>query len=128
MTDPIFRVKQLIALATDPAASEEEARTAALAACKDIRRNGYQVVTQNGRATTGSSSFREDSPYTSESRQLSGRLGLAPAKEPKRRVPKQLPMEPQVPGGFHILDMATSDEAPQRRSDFAFPQALLGRR
>lgn len=41
------RVEQLIALATDPAATEEEARTAALAACRGIRKEGLKIGSED---------------------------------------------------------------------------------
>ena len=44
---PIERVEKLIALATDPGASAEEARSAALQAVKDIRENALVMMTAN---------------------------------------------------------------------------------
>ncbi|MGA2451513.1 MAG: hypothetical protein ABTD50_22890 [Polyangiaceae bacterium] len=45
MTAAVDRVLHLITLATDISASENEARNAAVAACRLIRENGFQVVT-----------------------------------------------------------------------------------
>jgi hypothetical protein len=43
MTAPIDRVAALVALATDPAASENEKRNAALAACEIVKKEGLAV-------------------------------------------------------------------------------------
>ena len=44
MSAPVTKIEQLLALAVDPAASAEEARTAALIAARMIRSSGLQLA------------------------------------------------------------------------------------
>ena len=44
MADPLDRIRQLIALATDPGTSEAEARTVAFLACRAIKTGGVRLT------------------------------------------------------------------------------------
>ncbi len=135
--NPIRRVDQLIALATDPAASEEEARTAALAAAKEIRKNGFKVT---GTATSRTRSYeprsyrdeyREEYPQPQNERLLPGGRGLPPSAPRRAKPERQLSADNEEDSrrrGVHILDLAFNDEPRKQTSDFAFPQALVQRR
>jgi hypothetical protein len=111
--NPVRRVEQLIALATDPAVSQEEARTAAIAAAKAIRSNGLIVTPPGGYL---------EQPAPQNERLLSGGRGLQPA--PARRGVGQLPEDTRM-GGMSYLDLDFEDAPPAKIGDFAFPQALL---
>ncbi len=112
------RVQQLIALATDPGATEEEARTAALAACRGIRNESLAVV-----------SGPESGPFVPEegaaeitprTRQLTGQGAPTPAVP--RRAAGALQAS-QGDDGVHILDWNFEDRPKTGRSrEFAFPQ------
>jgi hypothetical protein len=132
--NPIRRVDQLIALATDPAASEEEARTAALAAAREIRKSGLKVTGDSPAPVNYYSprAYSREYPQPQNERLLPGGRGLPPAA-PRRAAPeRQLSADNEEDArrrGVHILDLAFNDEpAARRTNDFAFPQALVQRR
>ena len=54
------KVMALVRLATDPGSSEQEARTAAVAACKLIRENGLVVIRQHNGSHRNHSSQSSD--------------------------------------------------------------------
>ena len=54
------KVMALVRLATDPGSSEQEARTAAVAACKLIRENGLVVICQHNGSHRNHSSQSSD--------------------------------------------------------------------
>jgi hypothetical protein len=124
MIDPTRRVQQLIALATDQAATEEEARTAALAACRDIRRNGLQVSPPEG--LRGPSERGSAVAERAQNERLLPGGRALPAPRPKRLASSRAPGEP-IPGGVHVLSFDFAEEKPKNGNDFAFPQALLRR-
>ena len=51
--DPVQRAAALLARATDPAASEEEARTCAVTAARLMRKHGLCLVAMNAQGTPG---------------------------------------------------------------------------
>jgi hypothetical protein len=111
MTGPAQRVEQLIALATDPAATEQEARTAAHSACKEIRKNDL-VVAQRGQPPVAQS-------IAPQTRQLVGRPARLPtgvAALPEKRRPMH-----------HVVDFDFKDSPQTKKEDFAFPQHLYRR-
>lgn len=105
----VRRVEQLIALATDQAATAEEARTAAIAACREIRREGYAI---GAIPALPPPPRREpvDRPARRD-RGLSGDRGLPP-----------VPREPEAPKA-HIVNFEFRDS--ETEEGFAFSQALL---
>jgi hypothetical protein len=118
----VKRVEQLLALATDPAASEEEARTAALQAARTIRRDGL-VVTTPGQVYSRSAYY--DAPsVTPQGRQLGPGT---PALPPRRQAPTRAR---ELPSGestarFLEVNLDFKDDAPEVKQDPAFSAALL---
>jgi hypothetical protein len=114
--DPLRRVEQLIALATDAGASTEEARSAALAACKDIRAKGLSV-------TEGA---RKEAPRSSVavSRRRVGRVPELSGRQASTVVP-ELPGQ-DAPKAY--LVNWTFEDKPEgsRRDEPVFSLALLG--
>ena len=139
MTDPTRRIQQLIALATDPAASEEEARTAALQAARGIRAHGMRVMTEEeaweAQQASYYSSRAPSHPYgtavTPQSRQMgAGAPRMHPRPSPTSRamaVPRDetgYGIEP-MRGGAHVVDWDFKDDVPGEKSEQAFSPALL---
>lgn len=123
----VKRVEQLIALATDPAATEEEARTAALQAARTIRRDGLVVTTPGQVYSSAGAYYASDvtPSVTSRSRQLGPGTPVLP---PARRAPvrRELP-PPSEPGrgGAHVVNLDFKDEEPVEKREPAFSSALL---
>jgi hypothetical protein len=134
---PIQRIQQLIALATDPAASEEEARTAALQAARSIRQHGLQLTPQEAAWAAEDGHYapvQPQHPYgtavTPQSRQMgSGTPRLPSPHSTALARPSSWQAESQLgrPGAprFHVLNLDFKDEVAEARPNFAFPQALL---
>lgn len=121
--DPTRRVAQLIALATDPAASPEEARTAALQAARGIRQHDLAIVTRE-EALGASRAYA--APVTGRWRQLgqgTPRLPQGP-REPPRRA---LGAAAYVPVDARVMEVNLDfkDDVPGEKIDAAFPAALL---
>jgi hypothetical protein len=108
----VRRVEQLIALATDQAATEEEARTAAIAACREIRREGY--VVQGSRALP-SSPRRE--PV--EQHSAAARARSIPVLPGSRELPAAALDSPKA----HIVNFEFRDSGTEE--GFAFSPTLL---
>jgi len=114
-------VQQLLALATDPAASEEEARTAALQAARGIVKNGLVVTTRDqAQAVYGSYS----APVTPQGRQLG--MGTPQLPPPRSRASaRSRELSPGESGRAHVVNLDFKDDVPETKQDPAFPAALL---
>jgi hypothetical protein len=121
-------VQQLIALATDPAASEEEARTAALQAARGIRQHDLAVVTRD-EARGAQAAYA--GPVTGRGRQLgqgTPRLPSGPVREAPRRALGPAPRDETgygARGAAHVVELDFKDDSPNEKLDQAFPAALL---
>jgi len=139
VADPTRRIQQLIALATDPAASEEEARTAALQAARGIRAHGMRVMTPQEAAEAAYDRYYTESapshPYgtavTPQSRQMgAGAPRMHPRPSSTTRamsVPRDetgYGIEP-MRGGAHVVDWDFKDDVPGDKPEQAFSPALL---
>jgi Protein of unknown function (DUF2786) len=135
VTDPTRRVQQLLALATDPAASEEEARTAALEAARRIKQHGLQVVSEEEWDRPGPPGYYTSQghthPYgtnvTPQGRQMgpgTPRLPPRPSQSRAMAVPRDDGIEP-MRGGAHVVDWDFRDDVPGEKSEQAFSPALL---
>lgn len=140
MADPTRRVQQLLALATDPAASEEEARTAALQAARSIRAHGLHVTSaeEEWEAQQQVSCYPSRAPshpygtaVTPQSRQMgAGAPRMHPRPTPQSRamsVPRDetgYGIEP-MRGGAHVVDWDFKDDVSVEKPEQAFSPALL---
>jgi Protein of unknown function (DUF2786) len=118
--NPTRRVEQLLALATDPAASPEEARTAALQAARNIRQHGLRLTAQRSEDVEGRSPSQNE-------RLLAGGRGLPPRPSRPARI-RELPAQDEAEptgGGVHIVNFDFRDSELPRSNDYAFPQGLL---
>jgi len=121
----VRRVEQLIALATDPAASEEEARTAALQAARGIVKNGLVVTTREAASAQRGAGAYYDATLTPQGRQLG--MGTPQLPPPRSRAPgrsRELPPgEPMA--RFLEVNLDFKDDVQEVKQDPAFPTALL---
>jgi hypothetical protein len=139
VTDPTRRVQQLLNLAVDPAASSEEARTAALEAARRIKQHGLQVVAEEEWDRPGPpnhyTSHGHTHPYgtnvTPQSRQMGqGAPRLHPRPTPSSRSMSVARDETgygtePVRGGAHVVDWDFKDDVPGEKPEQAFSPALL---
>lgn len=110
----LLKAQQLVRLALDPAATREEARTAAYTAVQMIDREKLLTAPQPQR------------PFPAPTRPQEGvrQLGQGTRRLPEgvgRTPPAQLP-----DARYFVLDWNFKDEDPQKVKDFAFPQ--MGRK
>jgi hypothetical protein len=136
MSDPTRRVQQLLNLATDPAASSEEARTAALEAARRIKQHGLQVVSEEEWDRPGPPGYYTSqghtSPYgtavTPQSRQMgpgTPRLPPRPSQSRAMAIPRAESDETALRGGAHVVDWDFKDDVPGEKPEQAFSPALL---
>ena len=123
------RVQQLIALATDPAASEEEARTAALQAARGIRQHGL-VVTTPEEAVRGRAGgyYAAERPVTPRGRQLGPGTPQLPPRAPGGGLARSYEAEPHGRGGARRpieVNLDFRDDEPAEKREPAFSAALL---
>jgi hypothetical protein len=122
--NPTRRVEQLIALATDPAASEEEARTAALQAARSIRQNGLKVTTEEEWEAAQQERYYTSRAVTPQSHQMGMGTPTLPPR-PRAPVRRALSVPEDRRGGAHVVNLEFRDDVPQEKREQAFSTALL---
>jgi len=129
VSDPARRVQQLLALATDPAATEEEARTAALQAARGIKAHGLQVTTSYGHEPAPQRSY--GTTVTPQGRQMGPGTSRLPQRPPQRAPRGALAAGPQDETGYgrsgsaYAVDLDFKDDVPGQKAEPAFSAALL---
>jgi hypothetical protein len=117
------RVEQLIALATDPEATEEEARTAALAACRGIRKDGLRVAAASAPNAYPAPSYYSHDPYGPRQRAPAGAPRLPGGRElPRARERERVDrtLEATFLANTSGYEIGGEDEGPSKQPDFAF--------
>jgi len=107
------RIRDLVNLATDPGASFAEARTAAMIACKEIKRQGFGVL----ETMHDPRAFLPAPPAIQAPLPRVRGVGRSP-------FPMLTHAEGEHRPGVHEVNLDFRDEEPGKRKEFAFPQGL----